>query len=96
MVTVLDPSILTLTVYVREAQVAKIKVGEKVEIRVDAFPENVFEGLVRYIADQAQFTPTEVQTEEERVKLVFAVEILINDPDGRLKPGMPADATIIP
>ena len=96
LVTVLDPSLLTLTVYVPEAQVAKIKVGEKVEIRVDAFPENVFEGLVRYIADQAQFTPTEVQTEEERVKLVFAVEILINDPDGRLKPGMPADATIIP
>lgn len=94
--TVLDPSFLTLTVYVPEAQVAKVNVGDEVEIRVDAFPEDVFEGRVRYIADQAQFTPTEVQTQEERVKLVFAVEILIEDPDGRLKPGMPADAIIIP
>jgi HlyD family secretion protein len=96
LVTVLDPSFLMLTVYVPEAQVAKVNVGDEVEIRVDAFPEDVFEGRVRYIADQAHFTPTEVQTQEERVKLVFAVEILIDDPDGRLKPGMPADAIIIP
>lgn len=94
--TVLDPSFLTLTVFIPEAQVAKVNVGDTVEIRVDAFPEDIFEGRVRYIADQAQFTPTEVQTQEERVKLVFAVEILIADPDGRLKPGMPADAIIIP
>jgi HlyD family secretion protein len=94
--TVLDPSFLTLTVYVPEAQVAKIRAGDVVEIRVDAFPEEVFNGRVSYIADQAQFTPTEVQTQEERVKLVFAVEILLDDPDGRLKPGMPADAVITP
>ncbi len=94
--TVLDPSVLTLTVYVPEAQVAKIRLGDEVEIKVDAFPEDVFAGRVRYIADQAQFTPTEVQTQEERVKLVFAVEVFIDDPDGRLKPGMPADAIIIP
>jgi HlyD family secretion protein len=92
--TVLDPSVLTLTVYVPEAQVAKIRAGDVVEIRVDAYPEEVFNGQVSHIADQAQFTPTEVQTQEERVKLVFAVEILLEDPDGRLKPGMPADAII--
>jgi HlyD family secretion protein len=96
LVIVLDPSILTLRVYVPEAQVAKVNVGDEVEIRVDAYPEDVFVGRVRYIADQAQFTPTEVQTQEERVKLVFAVEIRIHDPDGRLKPGMPADAIILP
>lgn len=94
--TVLDPSFLTLTVYVPEAQVAKIRAGDAVEIRVDAFPEEVFNGRVSYIADQAQFTPTEIQTQEERVKLVFAVEILLDDPDERLKPGMPADAVITP
>ncbi|HEY43106.1 MAG TPA: HlyD family efflux transporter periplasmic adaptor subunit [Anaerolineae bacterium] len=94
--TVLDPSFLTLTVYVPEAQVAKISAGDAVEIRVDAYPEEVFNGRVSYIANQAQFTPTEVQTQEERVKLVFAVEILLDDPDGRLKPGMPADAVITP
>ena len=96
LVTMLDPSFLMLTVYVPEAQVAKVNIGDEVEIRVDAFPEDVFVGRVRYIADQAQFTPTEVQTQEERVKLVFAVEVLIDDPDERLKPGMPADAIIIP
>jgi HlyD family secretion protein len=96
LVTVLDPSFLMLTVYVPEAQVAKVNVGDQVEIRVDAFPEEVFEGRVRYIADQAQFTPTEVQTQEERVKLVFAVEILIEDPVESLKPGMPADVIIMP
>lgn len=96
LVTVLDPTFLTLTIYVPEAQVAKVNVGDEVEIRVDTFPEDVFVGHVRYIADQAQFTPTEVQTQEERVKLVFAVEVLIDDPDERLKPGMPADAIIIP
>jgi len=94
--TVLDPSILTLTVYVPEAQVAKINTGDAVEIRVDAYPDEVFNGRVSHIADQAQFTPTEVQTQVERVKLVFAVEILLDDPDGRLKPGMPVDAVITP
>jgi HlyD family secretion protein len=96
LVTLLDPSFLTLTIYVPEAQVAKVNVGDEVEISVDTFPEDVFTGHVRYIADQAQFTPTEVQTQEERVKLVFAVEVLIDDPDERLKPGMPADVIIIP
>lgn len=96
LVTLLDPSFLTLTIYVPETQVAKVNVGDEVEIRVDTFPDDVFVGRVRYIADQAQFTPTEVQTQEERVKLVFAVEVLIDDPDERLKPGMPADAIIIP
>ena len=94
LVTVLDPSFLTLTVYVPETQVAEVNVGDEVEIRVDAFPGDVFDGRVRYIADQAQFTPTEVQTQEERVKLVFAVEILIDDPIESLKPGMPADAVL--
>ena len=96
LVTVLDPTFLTLTIYVPEAQVAKVNVGDEVEIRVDTFPEDVFVGHVRYIADQAQFTPTEVQTQEERVKLVFAVEVLIDDPIESLKPGMPADVIIIP
>ena len=94
--TVLDPSILSLIVYVPETQVAKLSAGDAVEIRVDAYPDEVFTGRVSHIADQAQFTPTEVQTQEERVKLVFAVEILLDDPDGRLKPGMPADAIITP
>jgi HlyD family secretion protein len=56
----------------------------------------VFSGSITNIADEAQFTPATVLTEEERVKLVFAVQVLIDDPTGRIKPGMPVDAEINP
>jgi HlyD family secretion protein len=58
---------------------------------VDAYPDETWEGRIERIADQAQFTPSNVQTVEERVKLVFAVEIALDDQSGRLKAGMPAD-----
>jgi HlyD family secretion protein len=69
-------------------------VGQEVEIRVDAYPDRAFEGQVRNIAREAEFTPRNIQTQEERVNLVFAVEVAIPNPEGLLKPGMPADATI--
>jgi HlyD family secretion protein len=92
LVQVIDPTDLTLTVYLPETQVALIQAGDLVVVRVDAYPEQRFDGTVRRIADQAQFTPSNVQTEEERVKLVFAVEIALDDPSGKLRAGMPADA----
>jgi len=82
---------LRLTVYVAETNVARLDVGGQVTIVVDAYPEDTWTGYIERIADQAQFTPTNVQTVEERVKLVFAVEIALEDTSGRLKPGMPAD-----
>ncbi len=94
--TVLDPEYLTLTLYVPETRVAKIALGDPVQVTVDAFPDEIFEGVVLRIADRAQFTPTEAQTQEERVKLVFAVEILLGGSLDRLKAGMPADAVILP
>ncbi|MGD2252519.1 MAG: efflux RND transporter periplasmic adaptor subunit [Anaerolineales bacterium] len=96
LVQVIDPTDLTLTVYVPETQVALIQAGDQVVVRVDAYPEQRFDGTVRRIADKAQFTPSNVQTEEERVKLVFAVEIALDDPSGRLRAGMPADAIFTP
>ncbi len=82
---------LRLTVYVAETQVADLAVGDQVAVMVDAYPQQTWEGRIARIADQAQFTPSNVQTVEERVKLVFAVEIALENESGSLKAGMPAD-----
>jgi HlyD family secretion protein len=94
LVQIRDPAHLTLTLYVPVAQVAKVDYGDQVEVVVDAFSDETFHGRVSRIADQAQFTPSGVQTQEERVKQVFAMEIILEPSGGRLKPGMPADAVI--
>jgi HlyD family secretion protein len=94
--TVVDPEYLTLTVYIPERQMTLLAIGDRAEVTTDSYPDEIFVGEVRGIADQAQFTPSDVQTKEERVKLVFAVEILLEDPTRLLKPGMPADAVIRP
>jgi HlyD family secretion protein len=86
---------VTLTVYVPEDQLGQVNVGQKAEVEVDSFPDQVFEGRVVAIASQAEFTPRNVQTKEERVNMVFAVDIVIPNPDHKLKPGVPADALII-
>lgn len=80
-----------LTVYVPETQIGQVHLGQAVEVRIDSFPGRAFAGRVSRIADRAQFTPRNVSTREERVNLVFAVEIRIANEDGALKPGMPAD-----
>ena len=59
-----------------------------------AYPKRQFPGTLRYIASEAEFTPKNVQTREERVKLVFGVKIAVDNPNHELKPGMPADAVI--
>lgn len=83
---------VTLTVYVPEADLGQVWLGQTVEVTVDAY-RDVFTGQVSHIASQAEFTPKNVQTQEERVHMVFAVNIRLDNPDHRLKPGMPADAT---
>jgi multidrug resistance efflux pump len=88
-----DLSKVTLKVYVALPALGRVRVGQPVQVAVDSFPDRVFEGRVTRIADQAEFTPKTVQTQEERVDTVFAVEIGVDNPDGALKPGMPADVT---
>jgi len=84
-----------LTVYIPENRYGRIQLDQEVDVAVDSFPGQVYEGEVVYISSEAEFTPRNVQTEEERVNTVFAVKILIPNPDHDLKPGMPADATIV-
>jgi HlyD family secretion protein len=85
---------VTLTIYIPTDEIGNVMVGQGVEVRVDSFPGEVFLGEVVYISPRAEFTPKNVQTREERVSMVFAVEVRLPNPEHKLKPGMPADAVI--
>lgn len=84
---------LTISVFLAEDRYGQIDLGDHVQVSVDAFPDETFDAVVTRIADEAEFTPRNVQTEEGRRTMVFAVELTVADPGGRLKPGMPADVT---
>ncbi|MGQ9518364.1 MAG: HlyD family secretion protein, partial [Anaerolineae bacterium] len=96
LMTISDLAHVRLTIYVPEAELGRVYLGQPAEVRVDAYPGRVFAGRVTYIAAQAEFTPRSVQTKEERVNMVFAVKIALENPEGILKPGMPADAVLLP
>ncbi len=94
LLTVADLSRVNLIVYVPEPDIDTVNVGQTVNVYVDAFPREPFAGTVTYISDQAEFTPKNIQTREERINTVFAVKIRLDNEDQRLKPGMPADAIL--
>jgi len=94
LMTLADLNNVTLTIYVPEDQLGKVQLGQPVSVTVDAYPDRVFLGTVALIASQAEFTPRNVQTREERVNMVFAVKVRLPNPDHALKPGMPADAVL--
>ena len=94
LMTVANLDEVKLTVYIPENRYGRIRLGQRVTAKVDSFPGKTYEGEVIYISSEAEFTPRNVQTKEERVNTVFAVKILIPNPEHELKPGMPADATI--
>ena len=83
-----------LMIYIPEPKLGLVKIGQKASISIDTYPDRKFEGRVVYITPRAEFTPKNIQTKEDRVKLVFGVKIKIPNPDDILKPGMPADAEI--
>ncbi len=83
-----------LKIYVPETALGKVQIGAPARVFVDSFPDRPFHGTVSWIADEAEFTPKNVQTQEERVNLVYAVKITIGDAERRLKAGMPADAEV--
>jgi multidrug resistance efflux pump len=96
LLTIINLDEVTLVLYIPENRIGRVQIGQEVEVTVDSFPERTFIGRVESIAGEAEFTPRNVQTEEERVNLVFAVDVAVPNPDRALKPGMPADATILP
>ncbi|KAB0665333.1 HlyD family efflux transporter periplasmic adaptor subunit [Oryzomonas japonica] len=83
-----------LRAYIPETEMGRVKVGQRARVTVDTWPGRVFEGTVSFISPEAEFTPKNVQTEKERVKLVYRIKITMANPRMELKPGMPADAVI--
>ncbi len=83
-----------IKIYVPETALGKVSLGAPARVLVDSFPGQPFQGTVTWISDQAEFTPKNVQTTEERVNLVYAVKIIIASTERKLKAGMPADAVL--
>jgi len=82
---------LTITVYIPEDRYGQIALNQKADVTVDSSPNNTFTGEIIHIADQAEFTPRNVQTVEGRSSTVYAVKLKVTDNEGKLKIGMPAD-----
>ncbi len=88
-----DLTNLKLTVYVLERELGKIQIGQRVAITADPYDGRVFPGVVTSTNPRAEFTPRNVQTQRDRLNLVFGVQVRVSNPDLALKPGMPVDAT---
>lgn len=93
-VTVGDLANSWLRAYVNEPDLGRVKFGQSVCVSTDTYPDKVYIGTVSFISSQAEFTPKNVQTAAERVKLVYRIKVDIPNPQMELKPGMPADAAI--
>lgn len=93
--TLLDLRRAELKVFIPEREIAKVKLGAAARVRVDAYPDRLFEARVARVDQSAQFTPRDIHMPQERVRLVFGVTLALNNPDGTLKPGMPADTWIL-
>jgi HlyD family secretion protein len=81
--------------YINETDLGKVKIGSKVKVTTDSYPGKVYNGRVTFIASEAEFTPKQIQTQQERVKLVYRVKIEFDNPNHELKLNMPADAEIV-
>jgi len=93
--TLLDPDDRWVRIYVREDQIGRVRIGQPAEVFADSHPGRAYEGEVVFIGSEAEFTPRNVQTAEERTKLVYPVKVRITgDADFDLKPGTPADVSL--
>jgi HlyD family secretion protein len=93
-VTVADIAHVWERAYINQTELGRVRLGQKVAVRTDTFPDKSYEGTIGFISSEAEFTPKTVQTTKERVKLVFRIKIDLVNPNDELKSGMPADATI--
>lgn len=94
-ITVGDLSSCWLRAYIPETELGRVKVGKRVRVTSDTYKGKVYEGTITFISPEAEFTPKNVQTEKERVKLVYRIKVTIPNPKLELKPGMPADGEIL-
>jgi HlyD family secretion protein len=93
--TLIDPKRPYVKAYIPEADLGRIKLGTPVEVVCDSFPGRAFRGKIDYISSEAEFAPKNIQTKEERLKLVFMIKAYLDNPDGVLKPGLPVDVKVL-
>jgi HlyD family secretion protein len=94
-VTIADVARPWLRGYIAERDLGRVRLGAKARLRTDSFPGKLYQGRVSFIASEAEFTPKQIQTPEERVKLVYRIKIEVDNPNQELKLNMPADAEIL-
>lgn len=92
--TLVDLTRVELRIYIPEREIGKLRLGNDVRIRTDAFADRYIAGRVSRVDQEAQFTPRDIHVPEERTRLVFGVTVTVDNPEGQLKPGMPADAWV--
>jgi HlyD family secretion protein len=84
-----------LRAYINETDLGRVKLGQKVKLTTDSFPGKIYDGVISFIASDAEFTPKQIQTKEERVKLVYRIKIDVDNRNHELKNNMPVDAEIV-
>jgi len=94
-VTIGDVQHPWLRAYINETDLGKVKLGSKARITTDSYPGKIYDGRVSFISSEAEFTPKQIQTQAERVKLVYRIKIEVDNPRQELKSNMPADAEIV-
>ena len=93
-VTVADIAHMWVRAYLNQTDLGRLRLGQKVAVRTDTYPDKRYDGIVGFIASEAEFTPKTVQTPKERVKLVFRIKVDVANPNDELKAGMPADVIV--
>jgi HlyD family secretion protein len=84
-----------LRAYVGETDLGRVKLGQQVKLSTDSYPGKVYMGTISFISSEAEFTPKQIQTKEERVKLVYRIKVDVNNASHELKNNMPVDAEIV-
>lgn len=92
--SIADLNDIWLTAYINETDLGKVKLNQEADVKTDTYPDKTYKGRVSFISQEAEFTPKQIQTKEERTKLVYRIKIRIDNTTRELKPGMPADAFI--
>jgi len=93
--TVVDLNDIWLTAYINETDLGRVKLNQPVDVKTDTYSDRTYRGRISFISQEAEFTPKQIQTREERIKLVYRIKVNLANPNLELKPGMPADGYII-
>ena len=93
--TIVDLNDVWLTAYINETDLGRIRLNQPVDVKTDTFSRRTYRGRISFISQEAEFTPKQIQTTEERVKLVYRIKVDLANTNLELKPGMPADGYII-